>query len=482
MGIPSYFSYIVKKYGKIIKKYDKEIKIDNFYLDSNSIIYDVYHKIKNEEFSEDKLLDEVCKKIRYYINKVHPEKKAYISFDGVAPMAKLKQQRKRRYKSVLEKRINKVKDVWNTTNITPGTEFMIKLDKKLHKELHMYEISTSMDAGEGEHKIFDDIRRNNDVNMVYGLDADLIMLSLVNIGKTKNIYLYRETPDFIKSLDKTLNPNEEYVFAIKELKMIIEKEIPVDDYVLLCFMLGNDFMPHFPALNIRTNGLSNIMDCYKKINKTLITDGKINWRRLKTLIKELASNERIYLENEIENRREYQKYIKERIGKREILTNIPMIDTRKEETVNILGEGYRERYYEQLVGVEIDRVDKVCMNYIEGLEWNYRYYTEGCIDWCWSYKYNYPPLLEDLEKYVPYFNREILEKKECNPVTSDFQLCYVLPPECLGMVKQEIRDKLDKDWYVCSEKVNAEWSYCRYFWEANLILPEIDINALKEIT
>jgi 5'-3' exonuclease len=44
MGIPSYFSYIVKNHRNIIKKLKKNTKIDYMFLDSNSIVYDCLHK------------------------------------------------------------------------------------------------------------------------------------------------------------------------------------------------------------------------------------------------------------------------------------------------------------------------------------------------------------------------------------------------------------------------------------------------------
>ena len=74
MGIPSYFSYIVKNHRKIIFKLDTCLKnksdLDNLYLDSNSIIYDCMNHIDyiNDNDFEDKLITAVCEKIQYYIN------------------------------------------------------------------------------------------------------------------------------------------------------------------------------------------------------------------------------------------------------------------------------------------------------------------------------------------------------------------------------------------------------------------------------
>ena len=56
---------------------------------------------------------------------------------------------------------------------------------------------------------------------------------------------------------------------------------------------------------------------------------------------------------------------------------------------------WQKRYYETLFNNEDNHYFKkqVCLNYMEGLEWVMNYYTTGCIDWRWTYKYNYPPLL-----------------------------------------------------------------------------------------
>ena len=77
MGIPSFFSYLIKNHPEIIKQIkSNSLKFDNFYLDSNSIVYDSLRKIKyncelNKEF-EQELIYSVCLKIDEYIQKYRP--------------------------------------------------------------------------------------------------------------------------------------------------------------------------------------------------------------------------------------------------------------------------------------------------------------------------------------------------------------------------------------------------------------------------
>ena len=109
MGIPTYFSYLIKNYNSIINnlnKLDKEIL--HFYLDSNSIIYDALHSVEfNNNNYEEQVIKYTCEKIDYYIQLIKPTKSIFIAFDGVAPVAKLEQQRTRRYKLQFIEQVNK---------------------------------------------------------------------------------------------------------------------------------------------------------------------------------------------------------------------------------------------------------------------------------------------------------------------------------------------------------------------------------------
>ena len=77
-------------------------------------------------------------------------------------------------------------------------------------------VSGSNERGEGEQKIFKYMRDNKDkhvdeTTVIYGLDADLIMLSLNHASMYGDILLYRETPEFIKSINSDLDPNQLYI-------------------------------------------------------------------------------------------------------------------------------------------------------------------------------------------------------------------------------------------------------------------------------
>lgn len=288
MGIPSYFSYLIKNHPNIIKPYTTAFLCHNLYLDSNSIIYDVYNKLikDNVEPNSHLIINTVITDLETYIQKIKPTNTVFIAFDGVAPVAKLNQQRERRYKSWYQNNIhsllfNKHKvDAWNTVSITPGTTFMKDLNKQLYHHFTVsinpknitekftcknIIVSGSDQVGEGEHKIFQYIRQNPEKHiyehtLIYGLDADLIMLAINHVNFCPNIYLLREAPHFIQSIRRELNPLENYLLDIPQLTNTIllemnSKEVKTEqmnnkikDYIFMCFLLGNDFLPTFSCI------------------------------------------------------------------------------------------------------------------------------------------------------------------------------------------------------------------------------------------
>jgi len=521
MGIPSYFSFILKNYGSIISRLNR--KVDNLYLDSNSIIYDTLRNLDAGSNFEERLIHNVCVKIDEYIGRTAPSNTIFIAFDGVAPVAKLDQQRNRRYLSTLEKKIHKSiskSDIpgWNSTAITPGTSFMAKLGEYItgyyDKREHDYGVqkiivSTSSEVGEGEHKIFQYIRdhptfHKNHTTLVYGLDADLIMLCINHLPISRKIFLFRETPEFVKSINMELEPNETYILNIPKLAHSItllmnnnrapstlQQKNRLYDYIFLSFFLGNDFLPHFPSLNIRTQGIHVLLDAYKEtIGKTEenLTNGKtIYWKNVRKLITYLANDELTNLKHEYKIRNRWEKRSFPFKTEEEKLTrylHIPIKNRETEKLINPFSRGWEKRYYEYLFHQEVNDKfrEKVCYNYLEGLEWTMHYYTSHCKDWRWSYRYHYPPLLQDLLSFIPHWEMDMIDKNNNKPVTPYIQLAYVLPIESLHLLPDEIREVLlrEKVHYYNSDST-IQWAFCKYFWESHVELPNIDITELENI-
>jgi 5'-3' exoribonuclease 1 len=542
MGIPSYFSYIVKNHASIIRKFNKSsLTVNNLYLDANSIIYDCVHKIDFSNLVEsdaETIQGDVFRKIDEYIALLNPDSNVYIAFDGVAPTAKLEQQRQRRYKSKVQADLAKAvyngkkADAWNTAAITPGTKFMASLNTGLRKRfndpakynLKNLILSPSDRYGEGEHKLFEYIRAFPDQHkeqntVIYGLDADLIMLALNHLQVSKNLYLFRETPHFIQSISSDLQPNESYLMDIPELAKALVLEMnpnpllkkwsktnetdndpnvatdfapllpKVGDYIFLCFFLGNDFMPHFPSVNIRTGGVDKMLNAYKatigSTNENLTNGKQIYWGNVRKLVQHLANleEEHIKTESALRDKRERFRIPDEtpedKIKKFDAL---PTYERVIEKYIDPKTPNWQSRYYKALFDIEIDEVRKkqICINYLEGLEWTMKYYTSGCPDWRWCYHYNYPPLFSDLLKYVPFFETEFVDNKKPAPVSELTQLSYVSPKESLSLLPPKLHERLNQtNWY--RNDCDVVWAYCRYFWEAHVLLPEIDIDELEGI-
>ena len=530
MGIPYYFSYIIKNYPKILvnRKCFKGI-IHNFYLDSNSIIYDVYNEIEDFPIGltfdfENVLINNTISKINLLIEIINPQNMIFIAFDGVAPIAKLEQQRSRRYKSDFQ---NKIKNNillnnntnirsknWSTCNITPGTNFMNKLDNKIrnyYKTNNKVKFSGPNEPGEGEHKIFSFIRKNichvKETTLIYGLDADLIMLCLNHMHYCKNIYLWRETPNFIKSLQHDLDPTETYILDIltlsEKLMIYLEKHVSsttinlekcMKDYIFLCFLLGNDFLPHFPAINIRTGGVDKLLLTYSEIisnsKEYLIENNRINWKLFIIFLQTISKVEESYIisEYELRNKKEKQKIKITDVESK--IRNFELTPTFKREIEHFINpkENYwQKRYYSSLLNIKNDenliKRKRLCLNYLSGLEWTFHYYSGDCIDWEWKYNYNYPPLIEDLIKFIPTSsNFSFFTDKETKPVIPLVQLAFVLPLDQLTLLPSHIRKKLYNNFaQYYSNEWKFEYSFCKYFWESHVIMEDIDINELNKL-
>ena len=189
-----------------------------------------------------------------------------------------------------------------------------------------------------------------------------------------------------------------------------------------------------------------------------------------------------------------QEYkIRERLGKKKILIrnetdklyNFSLLPTRnrtKEKMINPYEENWKYRYYKVLFDIDVDDSNrkKICVNYLEGLEWTLNYYSDGCLDWKWTYKFNYPPLMSDLIKYIPNWDTTFIKKNNNTSVHPYVQLSYVLSKPSLKLLPNNIQKKLLEkypEYYKMDKRIC--WAFCKYFWESHVKFDHININDLE---
>ncbi|KAG8905353.1 hypothetical protein FRB99_000181 [Tulasnella sp. 403] len=350
MGIPKFFRWISERYpltSQLIEE-NKIPEFDNFYLDFNSIIHACSHPDEgNAHFriSEEQIYTAIFAYVDHLFGKIKPKKVFFMAVDGVAPRAKMNQQRSRRFRTAkeakelreaAERKGEKLPDqkAFDTNSITPGTPFMARLseqlryfvNKKISEDADWRGIQVILSGhevpGEGEHKIMEYIRLSkaqpdynpNVRHCLYGLDADLIMLGL--LSHDPHFCLLREEVKFGPSRKKSTNLEAQNFFLLHlallreyldhefqslselssdQLSFDYSLERVIDDFVLLAIFVGNDFLPHLPDFHIHENALERLFDIYKEIlpkaEGYIVTQGVINMQRLQLVLDGLARGE-----------------------------------------------------------------------------------------------------------------------------------------------------------------------------------------------
>uniref|UniRef100_A0A4W3KFI7 5'-3' exoribonuclease n=1 Tax=Callorhinchus milii TaxID=7868 RepID=A0A4W3KFI7_CALMI len=562
MGVPAFFRWLSRKYPSIVvhcleervkevngvkipvdtsKPNPNEVEFDNLYLDMNGIIHPCTHpENKAAPKNEDEMMVAIFEYIDRLFNILRPRRLLYMAIDGVAPRAKMNQQRSRRFRAskegvellaektrMREEVISKggflseevIKERFDSNCITPGTEFMDNLARSLRyyvadrlnndpgwKNLTVI-LSDASVPGEGEHKIMDFIRRqraqpNHDPNTHHclcGADADLIMLGLATHEPNFTIIREEFKPNqprpcalcgqigheikecqglpkdkqgqFDQFAGNSAGVEEqEFIFIrLTVLREYLERELTmaslpftfdfersVDDWVFMCFFVGNDFLPHLPSLEIREGAIDRLVGIYKNVvHKTggyLTENGFVNLERVQLIMIAVGEAE----DNIFKKRREddvlfrqRQKEKNKRLkgnrpsfipggqyspqalgqssggGRPQAIQNprqtassqnsansdgspVPLGTKRKNEdsdeeqepsdNIRLWEEGWKQRYYKNKF--DVDATDakfrrKVVEAYVEGLCWVLQYYYQGCASWKWFFPFHYAPFASD---------------------------------------------------------------------------------------
>ena len=512
MGIPYYFYSLTQKYNNIISN-NKPTGLDLYCIDFNGIIHNVAQDIikkysnhsndasNSNDIIENEIIEGVWVRIKYYIDN-YKATKYIICADGVAPLAKMFQQRKRRYLNIYKNILDNVNIIWDTNAITPGTLFMEKLNTYIrrninddrNKEKVIY--SGSDECGEGEHKIFKMIKDApiDDKIIIHGLDADLIILSLMS--RKENIYLMREMKD-----PHTNNTVYNYL-NIKELRKAILCELKtnwdinfeyndddlIETYCTACSILGNDFIPHLLTIELKNNGIDTLLSATKRSIKTnglLVNNGVINHNCLIDIFKDLANTE------DEDIHRICERYIKKRQPDNKSTPSDYYGLKNKDPLINTIYNSpnkWRQEYYRIIfdnnISIDSTVMFNACNNYIKGIYWVYSYYKGMEIDCEWYYPYNYPPTIKDILNHSIANEVPILNNNN-NFVPSYIQLLIVLPKYSVKLLsKKHQRYMLDMYtglFHMYPVKYNIQTFLKTQLWECSPILPLINLNYITKV-
>lgn len=249
------------------------------------------------------------------------------------------------------------KKTWDSNAITPGTPFMDILalsvrywtSYKLNTDPAWAKIkviiSDATVPGEGEHKIMEFIRAQrsspehdpNTRHVIYGLDADLIMLGLgthephfrvlredvfFQEGKAGTCRICgqvgHKAAECRGEAKKKVGEFDEkgqkvvkkpfiwlHVSVLREY-LAVEMDVPnqgfkmdleraIDDWIFMCFFVGNDFLPHLPSLDIREQGIDTLIAIWRDnlpvMGGYVTKDGIVDFQRAQHILTGLAKQE-----------------------------------------------------------------------------------------------------------------------------------------------------------------------------------------------
>ncbi|KAH0789099.1 XRN 5'-3' exonuclease N-terminus family protein [Histomonas meleagridis] len=492
MGVPGLYRWLVQRYPLIRRKASDPCKpvFTHFYIDFNCIIYNAFPLVKVYEGKYDALFHEVCRYLDVLVQVIRPQEVLYIAVDGPAPFAKCAQQRSRRFVSARDHK----PEEFDKTAISVGTEFMEELHNFL---LDFFKTKTQSDPvwqkpqliysshrvpGEGEHKFFNFMREarkleylNHDkVHCVYSPDADLIFLCLQT--REPNFYIMKEYDSWvgpnenvgngkINKLRSSASDYELLSFSLAREYLKIDFKIKdvdrlVDEFSTISFLLGNDFIPHFPDVIIADGDFEIIVRTYQETMMTkklfLVENRKIN-----------KSNLQYFLQNIIIS---MQKHKSSKKGQEFDFSQNP----------NAPSQYLAKKYGDTFLKNPAEFEKELAYAVLDSFDWVFEYYTNGCCSWNWCFKYFFAPPLSIVAKYCPEHTSHFDLDRPPYPLE---QLLCILPPQSSKLLPDQVSQLMFEPSPLAKYyplKFEIDLNGRRFEHEGVVKVPIININEVRE--
>jgi 5'-3' exonuclease len=515
MGIPSYYRTLIQKMPHAIKRRAPNV-VQTLVVDMNCMIYHVLREPKMLAHTypsspelvlawEHTLQKEVCVYLTHIWRAAGAPLKTYIALDGVVPYAKIKQQRFRRFKSAAAK--SAATESWDTNAITPGTNFMREMAEALRATGSRFNwiISDTDDPGEGEHKVLKwllSTQLTPGPIVVYGLDADLILLCLLagdKLGDKYPILLLREAMAF----GKLVRPAEQEevdlcFFQVSTLRDSLQRgkawsREQFYDYIFGMSFCGNDFLPTGLSLRIRDDGHAILLDALNALwsaNIHLVSFDEAGIARprsdgLKAFAQFMAREEEHLILQTI------RRKSSSRFGESDD-DNLPLIEQAERPLVVYdyitlrvvsLKPQWCELYNKLALGdSSIEQRKQRAADFWTGWCWILDYYQGRRVDLEWVYPVGYPPTWRDLVSYFALPEPD--SWKETIPLQPKEQLALVLPMSSWNlMLKTPFRNLPTAIPQFWPQGFALETFAKRFGWECEPMIPMLTPERLRyEVT
>jgi 5'-3' exonuclease len=416
MGIPYYFASLIRKHARIAQRVKSKVHTAFLGIDFNCLIHNY--------LDDARPIESVLEAIEMILRDVCSADRVFIAMDGLVPYAKIVQQRYRRFR---KSTTAEVAPVFDRHQISPGTPYMRDLATAVRARFPDIEVSCTADPGEGEHKIFQKMKAGEET-VIYGLDADLILLSLPH----PNVRLLRENPDFqIKASGFSM-------LSIRELAKVLP--IPLPQYVAMCVLcFGNDFMPCLGMFSLREGGHERALELYKQSgNPDMLTPaGRAHFLNFARAVE--------------------MGVYKERHDKHPSLISTDM-------------KHFEARYTTHILDTPGD-MSAVVRDFWKCFHWTMIYFTtNNAPDWNYVYSFPEAPLVSQLLRFpeeAPTFER----KEAVFTVTK--QLQFILPSTSLRTAKKRVL--FPDELYDETTETRVPWMR-KFAWESD---PRISLPSFS---
>jgi 5'-3' exonuclease len=490
MGIPSYFKHIIDRYPRLLTNVGPETGGDILLVDFNCLIYGCIsskslplYTHETREKWEAALLKEICAYVTHLWKTAGKPGHVLLAVDGVVPMAKIRQQRLRRFKSIwiaAKERECGVREIggesWDTNSITPGTEFMEHLTRSLQalSLLHggSWIVSGAEEPGEGEQKLMQWVRRQDPAFLekkhiiVYGLDADLIILCMLHRGTVANKSTWsilREKQEFLKKSVAT-DTTEKYppclllsVSGFEDVLFPDETRRTRDmyDYIAGMSLLGNDFIPHSLGVHLRDAGHDRLLSVLSLLHSESIdlivtdTDGLYKWNpvALSRIFEIWSGVQEDDLEHAFKKKYTTRTHPPRTDRERKMLPieNLPLElaeeDVMWNRQTGKLREDWKDRYYMEKRErfLTAGEIQERCSEYCRGLQWALDYYLgQREVSQEWVYPWTYPPMWSEL---LDFLRSSVIPQPPLSrglEIQPQEQLTLVLPLESWSLIRNPV--------------------------------------------